>query len=217
MRWLWENKHNYKMSGAVYQPTTVQYESNGPPDRWQNRPISYLGSITQTARRPCITCMPSRNVLPLVLITSCIACFSLGLVMLINGAIGYSETSESRGDLYLIVTIFGAFFFALSIFLFLFFMRITRRMCWRTAKDHMGTSGGHQNLTVNPSTDLLVTAQYAPVSEVVYEPSKLEESEQSKLMPLEHKEISNEDADRLVENDPRIVLRPLNAAVNEEA
>ncbi|XP_076263963.1 uncharacterized protein LOC143198482 isoform X2 [Rhynchophorus ferrugineus] len=204
------------MSGAVYQPTTVTYESNGPPENWQDRPISYLGSISQTARRPCgLSCLPSRNVLPLVLITSCIACFSLGLVMLINGALGYSETSENKEDIYLIVTIFGALFFALSILLFMFFMRITRRMCWRNVKDHMSTSGG-QNLTVNPSTDLLVTAQYAPVSEVVYEPTKTEDTEQSKLMPLDNKEITNEDADRMVENDPRIVLRPLNAAINEE-
>ncbi|CAH1135771.1 unnamed protein product [Ceutorhynchus assimilis] len=215
MRWLWENKHNYKMSGAVYQPTTVQYESNGPPDRWQDRPISYLGSISQTARRPCMSCMPSRNVLPLVLITSCVACFSLGLVMLINGALGYSETTDQKADIYLIVTIFGALFFALSILLFMFFMRITRRMCWRNVKDHMGTSSG-QNLTINPSTDLLVTAQYAPVSEVVYEPNKIEDSEQCKLMPQDHKGISNEDADRMVENDPRIVLCPLNAVANEE-
>jgi len=152
----------------------------------------------------------------LVLITSCVACFTVGLVMLINGALGYSETSENRGDLYLIVTVFGALLFALSILLFMFFMRITRRMCWRNVKDHVGASGG-QNLTVNPSTDLLVTAQYAPVSEVVYEPAaKTDHSEQSKLMPRDNKDISNEDADRMVENDPRIVLRPLNAAVNEE-
>lgn len=38
--------------------------------------------------------------------------------MLINGALGYSETSENKGDIYLIVTIFGALFFALSILLF---------------------------------------------------------------------------------------------------
>ncbi|KAH1026159.1 hypothetical protein HUJ05_010720 [Dendroctonus ponderosae] len=85
----------------------------------------------------------------------------------------------------------------------------------REPKDHMGSSSG-QNLTVNPSTDLLVTAQYAPVSEVVYERTKCDDPEQSKLMPQGNKEISNEDADRMVENDPRIVLRPLNAAMNEE-
>ncbi|KAJ8943261.1 hypothetical protein NQ318_017278 [Aromia moschata] len=151
-----------KMSGAVYQPTTVTYESNGPQERWQDRPISYLAStVTQTARRPCgLNCLPSRNFLPIILISSCIACFALGLVLLIHGALGYSETAENKEDIYLVVTIFGAIFFALSILLFVFFLRLTRRMCWRNVKDHMGTSGG-QALTVNPSTDLLVTAQYA--------------------------------------------------------
>ncbi|XP_060521512.1 uncharacterized protein LOC132699065 isoform X2 [Cylas formicarius] len=205
------------MSGAVYQPTTVTYESNGPRDRWQDRPISYLAStVSQTARRPCgISCLPSRNVLPLVLITSCVACFCLGLVMLIQGALGYSETPENKEDLYLIITIFGALFFALSILLFMFFLRLTRRMCWRNVKDHIGASGS-QALTVNPSTDLLVAAQYAPVSEVAYEPAKAEDTEQSKLMPQENKDINNEDPDRMVENDPRIVLRPLKAPMSEE-
>lgn len=65
-----------KMSGAVYQPTTMQE----PQERWHDRPISYLAStVSQTARRPCgLNCLPSRNVLPLVLISSCVACFSLG-------------------------------------------------------------------------------------------------------------------------------------------
>lgn len=80
LRFFSISNRGYKMSGAVYQPTTVQYESNGTPDRWQNRPISYLGSISQNARRPCLSCLPSRNVLPLVLITSCVASFSLGYV-----------------------------------------------------------------------------------------------------------------------------------------
>ncbi|XP_023312827.1 uncharacterized protein LOC111692930 [Anoplophora glabripennis] len=96
-----------------------------------------------------------------------------------------------------------------------FFLRLTRRMCWRNAKDHMGTSGG-QALTVNPSTDLLVAAQYAPVSEVAYQPAQQEDTEQSKLMPQENKELTNEDTDRMVESDPRIVLRPLNPPAHEE-
>lgn len=62
-------------------------------------------------------------------------------------------------------------------------------MCWRNAKDHLGTSGGQNNLTVNPSTDLLVAAQYAPVSEVAYQPAQQEDTEQSKLMPQENKEL----------------------------
>lgn len=70
-----------------------------------------------------------------------------------------------------------------------FFMRLTRRMCWRNVKDHMCTSGG-QALTINPSTDLLVAAQYAPVSEVAYQPAQQEDTEQSKLMPQENKELT---------------------------
>ncbi|XP_018573649.1 uncharacterized protein LOC108912754 [Anoplophora glabripennis] len=205
------------MSGAVYQPTTVTYESNGTQDRWQDRPISYLAStVTQTARRPCgLDCLPSRSILPIILISTCVASFSLGLVMLIHGALGYSENPESNEDFYLVVTIIGAILFALSILLFVFFLRLTRRMCWRNAKDHMGTSGG-QALTVNPSTDLLVAAQYAPVSEVAYQPAQQEDTEQSKLMPQENKELTNEDTDRMVESDPRIVLRPLNPPAHEE-
>lgn len=120
--------------------------------------------------------------------------------MLIHGAMGYSDTPEDKEDIYLIITIFGAIFFALSILLFgkfqykkteklfefflVFFMRLTRRICWRNAKDHVATG---QSLTVNPSTDFLVSAQYAPVSEVAYQPTQ-EDTEQSKLMPQENKE-----------------------------
>lgn len=50
-------------------------------------------------------------------------------------------------------------------------------------------ASGAQALTVNPSTDLLVTAQYAPVSEVVYQPPQEDNTEQSKLMPQEQKDL----------------------------
>lgn len=67
-------------------------------------------------------------------------------------------------------------------------MRLTRRVCWRNTKDHLSGAGG-QDLTVNPSTDFLVSAQYAPVSEVAYQPAQQEDSEQSKLMPQENKDL----------------------------
>ncbi|KAJ8986191.1 hypothetical protein NQ317_005665 [Molorchus minor] len=209
-----------KMSGAVYQPTTVTYESNGPQERWQDRPISYLAStVTQTARRPCgNNCLPSRNFLPIILVLSCVACFSLGLVLLIQGPLGYSDAAQSEGDvdIYLVITIFGAISFAVSILLFgNVFPTSNKTHVLENSKDHMGTAGG-QALTVNPSTDLLVAAQYAPVSEVAYQPAQQEDTEQSKLMPQENKELTNEDTDRMVESDPRIVLRPLNTPAHEE-
>lgn len=204
------------MSGAVYQPTTVAYESN---ETWQeriDRPISYLAStVSEVTSRPCgLSCLPSRNLYPVALLSSCITCFILGLVLLIQGAVGYSGTAEKEENIYLVLTIFGALFFAISILFFIFFLRMTKRFCWTGGKDHLDTLGGN-NLTVNPSTDLLVTAQYAPVSEVVYQPQ--EDSEQSKLMPQETKDLmSHEDADRLIERDPRIVLCPLNTPSNED-
>lgn len=67
------------------------------------------------------------------------------------------------------------------------FLKLTRRLCFRNGKDHLDASGG-QSLTVNPSTDLLVAAQYAPVSEVAYQPPQ-EDTEQSKLMPQESKDL----------------------------
>ncbi|XP_019771356.1 uncharacterized protein LOC109545241 isoform X1 [Dendroctonus ponderosae] len=213
MKWLWENKHGYKMSGAVYRPTTVQYESNSPPERRQHRPISYLASISHRAT-PCVTNLTWRKSLNLALICSCWTLFAIGIFMVMKGSIGYSESSDEVRDTYFVVTLTGAALIGLAFLIFLIYLRIKGQFK-REPKDHMGSSSG-QNLTVNPSTDLLVTAQYAPVSEVVYERTKCDDPEQSKLMPQGNKEISNEDADRMVENDPRIVLRPLNAAMNEE-
>ena len=44
-------------------------------------------------------------------------------------------------------------------------------------------------LTVNPSTDLLVSAQYAPVNEIAYQaPTLAEEEETRTLMAADHKD-----------------------------
>lgn len=74
-------------SGAVYQPTTVTYESNNSPqDRWSERPISYLAAtVSQAARRPCgIPCVPARNLLPIVLLITGITCLTIGYVHCLN-------------------------------------------------------------------------------------------------------------------------------------
>jgi len=231
-------------SGAVYQPTTVTYESgngvSGQGDdnvnsghnhhqqsgRWSDHPISYLAaSVSQAARRPCgfgFDCIPSRNVIPIIYLTSSIACFAIGLTMLINGAIGYSKPPKEDDDegFYLSVTIIGSFLFILSFLFISLYLKVTHRWCFRSRKDHLEGVGNCQALTVNPSTDLLVTAQYAPVSEVAYQPRCDDtvdtEHEHSKLMQSEKTDITSEDTDRMVESDPRIVLRPLNQHLTEE-
>ncbi|CAG9826958.1 unnamed protein product [Diabrotica balteata] len=188
------------MSGAVYQPTTVTYESNGPHDRWQDRPISYLTSPgPQSSRRP--------QFIPLGFLSASITALLGGVYIFIIGIQHYLSTADAANFIYIV---FGPVFIGIGIFLLVWFLRISRLLCWRNPKDHLDTSGG-QALTVNPSTDLLVTAQYAPISEIAYRPSApLEDTEQSKLMPQKNKDLSNEDTDRMVERDPRIVLRPLN-------
>lgn len=64
------------------------------------------------------------------------------------------------------------------------------RNCCRPGKD-LDTIRG-QASTLNPSTDLLVAAQYAPVSEVAYQPPQPmhedTDTERSKLMPQDNKE-----------------------------
>lgn len=59
---------------------------------------------------------------------------------------------------------------------------------WWRGKDLTSSSSTRENgvaasAAMNPSTDLLVTAQYAPVSEVAYQPpAALAAEERSKLM-----------------------------------
>lgn len=153
------------------------------------------------------------RVMPMVHLTSGIACFAIGVTLLIHGAIGYSK-EEADDSFYTIFICTGVFGIIFAFVLFVLYLRVTRKLCFRTNKDHMDTSGA-QALTVNPSTDLLVSAQYGPISEVAYQP-RSEDSEQSKLMPQENKDVTIEDTDRMVETDPRIVLRPLNPHVHEE-
>ncbi|XP_050518805.1 uncharacterized protein LOC126892931, partial [Diabrotica virgifera virgifera] len=188
-----------KMSGAVYQPTTVTYESNGPHERWQDRPISYLTSPgPQSSRKP--------QFIYIGFLSGSITALFFGLCIFIIGIKSYIRTADAVNFMYIV---FGPVFIGVGIVLLVWFLRISRLLCWKNPKDHLDTSGG-QALTVNPSTDLLVTAQYAPISEIAYRPAAPEDPELSKLMPQKNKDLSNEDADRMVERDPRIVLRPLN-------
>lgn len=118
--YIFRKRRDMSQSGAVYQPTTENYETtNSPQERWSERPISYLAAtVTQAARRPCgIPCLPTRNVLPVVLLVSGILTLVIGFIMLLNGAIGYTEGEPQEENYYLIVTIIGAVFFGLSVIL----------------------------------------------------------------------------------------------------
>ncbi|GLV34638.1 hypothetical protein CBL_09119 [Carabus blaptoides fortunei] len=147
--------------------------------------------------------------------------------MLVEGTLLYTKDTRQHnqntgeikdipgdtGDL--IVAITGGLFICAGLILIGMYIRSSRylRNCCRPGKD-LDTIRG-QASTLNPSTDLLVAAQYAPVSEVAYQPPQPmhedTDTERSKLMPQDNKEcVSGEESDRMLDTDPRIVLRPLN-------
>nr|CAD7429122.1 unnamed protein product [Timema monikensis] len=213
-------------SGPVYQPTTVTYEQQSD---WT--PVSYLSQTVGNGvnRSRC---------LQWTLLILGLFSLAAGLIMVIEGAVDYSDTSqretkvgndedeeeedESTKDLLIIIggtalTIVGA------LLLFLYYRMARRRKgcpCFPTKEQRLARqldnqAGNGQVLNLNPSTDLLVTAQYAPVSEISYQPPAVSEEEETrKLMGSDNKECV-EESERMLESDPRIVLRPRSHA--EEA
>lgn len=196
-------------SGPVYQPTTVTYEQQSD---WA--PVSYLSQTVNNGvnRSKCLQWL---------LLVVGLFCIAAGLIMLVEGAVDYSEVQHGKedrdttGDLAIAIT--GGVLTVVGIFFIGFYIRVARRRkgcpCFpskdqRLARqlDNQGTNG--QILTLNPSTDLLVTAQYGPVSEIAYQPPAVSEEEETrKLMGSDNKEC-NEETERMLESDPRIVLRP---------
>ncbi|XP_023723723.1 uncharacterized protein LOC111873324 isoform X2 [Cryptotermes secundus] len=204
--------------GPVYQPTTVTYEQQNdwtPISNWFQFPFPN-GSIR------------TRFIQWALLILGLVA-LAAGLVMIIEGSVDLYDTkqhdtevgetpnsdAESAGDI--VIVIVGVIVVLLCILSF----GLYARMIWRTkgcpcfpskeqrlARQLDNQVGNGQILTLNPSTDLLVTAQYAPVSEVSYHPPTVSEEEETrKLMGSDNKECV-EESERMLESDPRIVLRP---------
>jgi len=205
-------------SGPVYQPTTVTYEQQSD---WT--PISNLSQSlfrNSSIRTRCI----QWALLILGLIT-----LAAGLVMIIEGSAdlydtkhhdaeaGETRESEAEAASDVVIVIGGVVLVLLCILFFGLYARMVLRRkgcpCFpskeqRLARQLDNQVGNGQILTLNPSTDLLVTAQYAPVSEISYQPPAVSEEEETrKLMGSDNKECV-EESERMLESDPRIVLRP---------
>lgn len=88
-------------SSPVYQPTTVTYESTSPPERWSNRPVSYLSAtVSRTARGPCGSqCFPSRGCLPYALLALGLLTLAAGIAMIVEGSLQYNaDIKRESGD-----------------------------------------------------------------------------------------------------------------------
>ncbi|XP_065342291.1 uncharacterized protein LOC135941017 isoform X2 [Cloeon dipterum] len=201
-------------SNPVYQPTTVSYEQQG--SEW---PGSYLSQTVASgfSRTQCLQWM----VLVLGLFS-----VAAGLMMAIEGTIDYRATesvpvleSETSGDL--TIAICGAVLLLVGVILLLGYVGVVRRhqgFCFCCEDKDLGRlrdGNNAQILNLGPtSTDTLVTAQYGPVSEIAYQAPTINDEEETRKL-MEHKENSEEN-ERMLDQDPRIVLRPLCAAVPSE-
>ncbi|XP_014248779.1 uncharacterized protein LOC106666237 isoform X2 [Cimex lectularius] len=197
-------------SGPVYQPTTVSYEQQ---NEW-SRPGSYLSQTVPTRLRS------PRCILWFLL---ALALFSLGagLIIVIEGNVAFSdnlqnqmedangfvkerENSSSRLGL----SIVGSVMILIGVILLVIYTRMMMRRkecpCYPSKEERMAMhldQGGN--------------GQYGPVSEIAYQPpSGIEHEETSKLMATTENKEGNEENERMLESDPRIVLRPLSH--NEE-
>lgn len=203
------------IGSSVYQPTTVSYEP---------RPGSLLSQTTaasplQVLRKPYVQW---------ILLTLGILSISFGIVLIVNASEDFEHTEEIRNDKpreYVeteeaidISLIIGGIF--LTLFGFVLIALYIKYAEWRRhcicpcglskkqglARQLQSGTGGTQ-LPLNPSTDPLVShTQYAPVSEL-----PRPDDEECRTLMTDNKDClsSAEESDRMLEPDPRIVLRPI--------
>lgn len=218
-------------SGPVYQPTTVSYET---------RPGTGAGGglLAQTTAASSLKMLRKPAAQMAVRVFGLIS-LAAGIVMIASGSADYSDTEqhpethpddgsttpEEQLDIGLIVA--GVFITILGFVLLGLYIKVAewRRNCvcpctfskkQSLARQLQGNSCGGQILALNPSTDPLVShTQYAPVSEI---PQRQEEEEERRNLMPDSKDSclsSAEESDRMLDPDPRIVLRPIGNTVED--
>ncbi|XP_028178053.1 uncharacterized protein LOC114365633 [Ostrinia furnacalis] len=182
-------------TSAVYQPTTVTYEQQPSDQRW-NCPMSYFSRrVTSSLNRA--TCVR----IGLCLLGSTL--FIVGLALLIAGGVQYSNTPASDtpegADNGLGTLIAGAVVLCLG----LLFAGVGGWACW-SSRWGMGkeapASGAAALTALNPSTDPLVAAQYAPVRDAPPAP----DDEMRNLMDNKECLSSAEESDKMLDGRPSV-------------
>lgn len=202
------------VSGPVYQPTTVSYET---------RP----GLLAQSSAVSPFFKMLKKPIPQVVLLVLALLSIATGVIMIANGAADLADREEhkefeagfEKSEGIDIGVVVGGFF--VTVFGFLLLALYIKVADWRKscvcpcnlskkqgfARQLQGP-GGTQVLALNPSTDPLVShTQYAPVSDL---PHRIDDEERRNLMPDSKDCLSSaEESDRMLDSDPRIVLRPV--------
>ncbi|XP_047505125.1 uncharacterized protein LOC125049731 [Pieris napi] len=182
-------------TSAVYQPTTVTYEQQPTDQRW-NCPISYFSRrVTSSLNRAvCIR-------LALCLLGSTL--FIIGLALLIAGGMQYSSSpaptpTPQDADNGIGALIAGGVILCLGL-LFAGVGGWAWSARWGGGKE--APAGGAAALTaLNPSTDPLVAAQYAPVRDAPPAP----DDEMRNLMDNKECLSSAEESDKMLDGRPSV-------------
>ncbi|CAH2037292.1 unnamed protein product, partial [Iphiclides podalirius] len=180
-------------TSAVYQPTTVTYEQQPNDQRW-NCPISYFSRrVTSSLNRAvCVR-------LGLCLMGSTL--FIIGLALLIAGGVQMSNagTSTQHGaDDGLGALIAGGVILCLGL-LFAGIGGWAWSARWGGGKE-APPSGAAALTALNPSTDPLVAAQYAPVRDAPPAP----DDEMRNLMDNKECLSSAEESDKMLDGRPSV-------------
>ncbi|XP_028027061.1 uncharacterized protein LOC114240640 [Bombyx mandarina] len=180
-------------TSAVYQPTTVTYEQQPNDQRW-NCPISYFSRrVTSSLNRA--VCL--RIGLCLLGSTFCV----IGLALLIAGIVQYSNTPDTTptgSDNGLGTLIAGGVILLLGLIFAAFGAWIWSS---RLTGGKEAPSSGAAGLTaLNPSTDPLVAAQYAPVRDAPPAP----DDEMRNLMDNKECLSSAEESDKMLDGRPSV-------------
>ncbi|XP_049774402.1 uncharacterized protein LOC126162148 isoform X2 [Schistocerca cancellata] len=166
-------------SGPVYQPTTETYEQQRDWTR-----VSYLSQTVSNGinRTKCLQW-----------VTLVLGLFALaaGLIMLIEGAVDYSDTRQHEADESgstsdLVIAVAGAILIVIGFVLIAFYVRTIRRrkscFCFDSKEQRLARQLDNQ----------ASNGQYAPVSEISYQPPAVSEEEETrKLMGSDNKECSD--------------------------
>ncbi|XP_075973694.1 uncharacterized protein LOC142974979 [Anticarsia gemmatalis] len=180
-------------TSAVYQPTTVTYEQQPTDQRW-NCPISYFSRrVTSSLNRAvCVR-------IGLCLLGSTLSV--IGLALLIAGGVQYSNAppapTPDGADNGVGTLIAGG----VILFLGLLFAGVGGWAWSRLGGGKEAPASGAAALTaLNPSTDPLVAAQYAPVRDAPPAP----DDEMRNLMDNKDCLSSAEESDKMLDGRPSV-------------
>ncbi|XP_077287967.1 uncharacterized protein LOC143912555 [Arctopsyche grandis] len=190
------------VGSAVYQPTTVTYEQSsgggggggggvGGGEGWRRRWCwgrDAAGRAHHLARAAALPLLAAAALLALL----------FGIKLIIDGSLSSATASLIIGVLLLIV--------GLGLAGLVIRIMVRRHSGWSDGNKGVEAGGGITGATLgapNPSTDPLVASQYAPVRD-----APPADDERRQLMDNKECLSSAEESDRMLESDPRIVLRP---------